>query len=91
MQTVIDNTALLAWRFPGCTAVLDEYGFPQAADVLGGRHGLKAEDLRGYMANDKKRSGDYITLVVPKRIGECELREVPVKDLDSWLAPYVDG
>ena len=70
---------------PEIGAILDEYGFPQVADVLGPRYGLTPEDLRGYLASDKKRSGDGITLVVPKRIGECELRSVPVSELDSWL------
>ena len=70
---------------PEIGSILDEYGFPQVADVLGPPLDLTLDSLRGYMANDKKRSGDTITLVVPKRIGECELREVPVKELDSWL------
>ena len=30
---------------------------------------------------DKKRSGGSITLVVPKRIGLCELKTVPVTEL----------
>lgn len=30
---------------------------------------------------DKKRSGGSITLVVPKRIGLCELKTVPVAEL----------
>lgn len=30
---------------------------------------------------DKKRAGGDITLVVPRKIGHCELRKVPVADL----------
>ena len=41
--------------------------------------------LGSYLANDKKRSGDTITLVVPKRIGECELKDIPMPELDAWL------
>ena len=70
---------------PEIGAMLDEYGFPHVADVFGDPLSLTLDDLRGYLANDKKRSGDEVTLVVPKRIGECELREVPLKNLDSWL------
>ena len=31
--------------------------------------------------SDKKRAGGDITLVVPRKIGHCELRKVPVADL----------
>ena len=30
---------------------------------------------------DKKRSGENITLVIPKKIGLCELKTVPVTEL----------
>ena len=30
---------------------------------------------------DKKRAGDFITIVVPKAIGACELMEIPVSEL----------
>ena len=40
------------------------------------------EAIRG----DKKRSGDAITLVVPRKVGECELVETPMNDLGRWLA-----
>ena len=30
---------------------------------------------------DKKRAGDFITIVVPKEIGGCELRKMPVTEL----------
>ena len=71
---------------PEVGAILDEYGFPQVADVFAPPLGLKPGDVRGYMANDKKRSGDSITLVVPRRIGECELVDTPVGELwDAWM------
>jgi 3-dehydroquinate synthetase len=66
---------------PEIGAILDEYGFPQVADVFGPPLGLKPDDVRGYMANDKKRSGDKVMLIVPKRIGECELVDTPVEEL----------
>ena len=40
------------------------------------------EAIRG----DKKRSGDTITLVVPRKVGECELVETPMSELGGWLA-----
>ena len=65
---------------PEIGAILDEYGFPQVADVFGPPLNLTLDSLRSYIANDKKRSGDMITLVVPKRIGECELRDMPLSE-----------
>ena len=34
---------------------------------------------------DKKRQGDTITLVVPKTIGNCILRKVPIEELESII------
>ena len=54
-------------------------------------HGLPTEcpypanELCKLMINDKKRSGDTITLVVPRSIGYCELVEVKVTELESFL------
>lgn len=71
---------------PEIGAILDEYCFPQVSDVFGPPLSLTPCGLRGYLANDKKRSGDAISLVVPKAIGKCEIRDVPVAELESWLS-----
>ncbi len=42
-----------------------------------------AEMLAGAALNDKKRSGDSIRLVIPRRIGECVLKTIPVGELLS--------
>ena len=67
---------------PEIGAILDEYGFPQVADIFAPPLDLTPDALRGYLANDKKRSGNEITLVVPKRVGECELRNVPLAEVE---------
>ena len=41
--------------------------------------------LAGAALRDKKRQGDTITLVVPKAIGHCELKKVPVTELESII------
>ena len=41
--------------------------------------------MQELLARDKKRSGDTITLVVPRKVGECELVETPMAELDAWL------
>ncbi len=35
---------------------------------------------------DKKRSGDSITIVVPRAIGDCELKRIPVTELLPIIA-----
>ena len=82
----IEDAVLRLEADPEVGAILDEYGFPQVADVFAPPLGLKPDDVRGYMASDKKRSGDSITLVVPRRIGECELVDTPVGELwETWM------
>jgi 3-dehydroquinate synthase len=34
---------------------------------------------------DKKRAGDSITIVVPSKIGRCELKTIPVTELQSII------
>ncbi len=43
-----------------------------------------AEEIARTALVDKKRRGGEITLVVPKRIGQCELVKVPVEELVDW-------
>ena len=40
---------------------------------------------------DKKRAGDSITLVIPRKIGVCELKKVPVTELLPIIAAGVEG
>ena len=42
---------------------------------------FSAEVLSDAALSDKKRAGGEITLVVPRRVGRCELKTVPVADL----------
>ena len=44
------------------------------------------ERLLPVIMNDKKRAGDLISLVIPKKIGECVLHKLPVKELPSFFA-----
>lgn len=63
---------------PEIGAILDDYGF-------GVWDGSNRERILAAVANDKKRSGDSITLIVPRSIGTCELVEVPLQEVGSWL------
>ena len=82
---------------PELGKILDLYGFsrlecgPRSLFVTSGEGAaspleLDREKVMALLTNDKKRSGDTITLVVPRKVGECELVETPMNDLGRWLA-----
>ena len=71
---------------PEIDKMLNLYGFPQVKDVFAPPLCLSVAKIQELLASDKKRSGDTITLVVPRKIGECELVETPMSDLGRWLA-----
>ena len=86
---------------PEIGAILDRYGYPRlacgprsffatsgedaASSLAGSSLELPRERVLGLLESDKKRSGAAITLVVPRKIGECELVETPMSELESWL------
>ena len=70
---------------PEIGKVLDLYGYPLVADVFAPPLCLSVAKIREYLTKDKKRSGDSVTLVVPRKIGECELVETPLAELENWL------
>ena len=46
---------------------------------------FKAADLLPYIKRDKKAGGGRLTLVIPRRIGGCELRKVSWAELPDWI------
>ena len=50
-----------------------------------------AEALAAAASADKKRAGGDITLVVPKRIGLCELKKMPVSELLPVIQAGLEG
>lgn len=58
--------------------ILSSFGFPSASP-------FSAEVLLDAMLKDKKRSGNTITLVLPKEIGRCVLEKVPVERLAQFI------
>lgn len=54
-------------------------GLPWACDI-------PKEEILAQIALDKKRRGDKIRLVVPIRIGECEIRELPLDEAREFLS-----
>lgn len=79
-EAVALGMRIVGREVPEIGKVLDEFGFrgfdPGEFD---------RSELLAAIARDKKRSGDTITLVVPAKIGECNLVEVPMERLGEWL------
>ena len=71
----------LAGRIAACLA---KNGLPTDTDYT-------AEALAQAALSDKKRAGDTITVVVPRRIGECELKKLPVSELLGLIAAGLEG
>ena len=70
---------------PEIDKILNLYGFPQVKDVFVPPLCLSVAKSQELLASDKKRSGDTITLIVPRKIGECDLVETPMTELGNWL------
>ena len=49
------------------------------------------DGLRGYLANDKKRSGDTITVVYAPKAGSFELRAMPIGELKETVYAFLGG
>ena len=55
------------------------------------RTGFEARALALAALSDKKRAGDSITIVVPRAIGRCELKKMPVTELESVIRAGLEG
>ncbi len=58
--------------------VLNAFGLPNATDY-------DTDSLYTYTLSDKKRSGGTVKLIIPRRIGHCEILPVPVEALKDWI------
>ena len=79
-EAVAMGLRLVGREVPDIARILDEFGFEPLA--------LTSEDRRRVLEavrDDKKRVGSRLTLVVPRALGDCELREVPLESLGEWL------
>lgn len=65
-------------------ACLEKNGLPT-------RTAYSAEELAHAASADKKRAGSDITLVIPRKIGICELQKVPVAKLLSIISAGLEG
>ncbi|MDD3346427.1 3-dehydroquinate synthase [Oscillibacter sp.] len=75
------TTEPIAGRIAACLA---KNGLPTGTD-------FSAKDLSEAAAADKKRTGGDITLVIPRRIGQCELKRLPLTDLPAIIAAGLEA
>lgn len=71
----------IAARIAACLA---KNGLPTDTD-------FSAADLAHAASADKKRAGGDITLVIPKKIGICELKKIPVNQLLPIIRAGLEG
>jgi 3-dehydroquinate synthase len=63
---------------PEIVKMLERYRLPTST-------AYSAAELARTCLSDKKRDGDYITMVFPERIGKCVLKNIPVNELKSLI------
>lgn len=68
----------LGWSDENCTSEIIE---ANQNNSLPCECDFSADVLSDAALSDKKRAGDSITFVVPRRIGECYLKKIPVEDI----------
>ena len=60
------------------TGILNLFGLPTHTDY-------DSESLFKCALSDKKRSGGTVNLIIPKRIGQCDIVPTPVEKLQSFI------
>ena len=78
MGTAIVSRAFSCQDAHRIESLLRKFGLPVSTE-------FSPEELVHHMLSDKKRSADTISLIIPQAIGNCEIRSVPVSQLDTIL------
>ena len=63
---------------PRILAILQKFGLPITTEE-------SVQDIYNYTLSDKKRSGDTVRLIIPRRIGDCAIVPTPVHTLKSFI------
>lgn len=73
----------LGWTEEPCagriSAALEQFRLPVLPP-------FSAAELAAAAQTDKKRAGDSVTLIIPARIGKCELRTIPLTELEAFFS-----
>lgn len=84
-EAVAVGMRLVGRGVPEIGEILDRHGFLRVEDVFRPPLDLSKVEVCEHLASDKKRSGDVLTLVVPREIGRCELVDTPLAEVSAWL------
>lgn len=68
-----------AGSMKGILRLLRRYGLPESTSYT-------AAQLASACLSDKKREGDFLTMVFPLKIGECLLKKIPVNELETVIS-----
>lgn len=82
-MTIVSRAALKAgWSKEDCLTPLleslNKFRFPLECPYT-------AAQLTDAALKDKKRMGDTITLVIPVHLGDCQLKKIPVSQLEEFI------
>lgn len=87
MAMVTRASAKMGLCDPACAGelcrMLERYRLPQTSP-------FGAEILEKAVLADKKRTGDTISLILPRAIGKCEIRKTPVKEVGEFIRAGLD-
>ena len=59
-------------------ACIQQFGLPTSVDY-------SVDDIYAYTLSDKKRSGSTVSLIIPQRIGRCDIVPTPVESLKTFI------
>ena len=59
-------------------SILETFGLPACCDYA-------AQDIAAAALSDKKRSGNQVSLILPRFIGDCIVHKVPVSEIENLI------
>ena len=59
-------------------SILESFGLPVCCDYA-------AENIASAALSDKKRSGDQVSLILPRSIGNCIIHPIPVTETENFI------
>ena len=69
---------------PAIANALKTYGLPLRTEC-------SVDNLVSAMLSDKKRKGSSIPFILPDRIGQCRVYDIPVSELGAFVASAIEG
>lgn len=77
-RTAVENQMCSEDTKKQIVQIIRDFGLPTNTSY-------SASELLKNALSDKKRSGGFVNLIVPKEIGNCSICKIPVTDLESFI------